>query len=79
MIVLYIYIALALTWGIYNAIVETPKYLKMTNQEHIGGTERTAMYIVNIIVGTLLAPLSFYQKIVVRKRVKQDESKKLDK
>lgn len=67
MIYLYIYLGLAFIWGVYNAIVEIPKYIKRLPNEP-GPTELTLMYIFNIIVGTILAPLSFYNKIIKRKR-----------
>lgn len=76
MIFLWIYLGIALAWGIYNAIVETPKYIKKLPQT-VGGTELTAMYIINILAGTILFPISFYQKIFVKRRNNQND--KLDK
>lgn len=76
MIGLWIYLVIAFSWGCYNAIVETPKYIKKLPQK-VGGTEITAMYIINIIAGTILFPISFYQKIFVKRRNTKNE--KLDK
>jgi len=63
MIVLYIYLGLALTWGIYNAIINVPAYCKRMPQA-IGPTEKTLMYIMSIIAGTIIAPFSFYMKVI---------------
>jgi len=76
-IALYIYIGLSFVWGVYNAIVEIPKYVKRMPSQP-GSTEMTLMYIVNIIVGTIIAPISFYNKIIVRRRVEK-QNEKLDK
>ena len=64
MIILYVYLGLALTWGIYNAIVRVPQY-----PQTLGPTEKTLLYIMSIIVGTLIAPYSFY--IHVKGRTKK--------
>lgn len=66
MIALYIYLALAFAWGIYNAIINVPAYCKRMPTSP-GPTEISMMYIMSIIVGTVIAPLSFYQKVLKRR------------
>ena len=67
MIALYIYLALAFAWGIYNAVINVPAYCKRM-PTHPGPTEITMMYVMSIIVGTLIAPFSFYQKVLKRRK-----------
>ncbi|MGD9580343.1 MAG: hypothetical protein AB7V50_03150 [Vampirovibrionia bacterium] len=62
MIVLYIYLALAFTWSVYNAIINVPAYCKLNPST--GPTEKTMIYIMSIIAGTVIAPYSFYKKVL---------------
>lgn len=66
MIYLYIYLSMAIAWGIYNAIVEVPKYLKAA--EYKGNSLSTFLfYLINAFAGAILFPISFYQKILKRR------------
>jgi hypothetical protein len=74
MIFLYIYLGLALAWSIYNAIINVPAYKKLNPS--LGPTEVSLIYIMSIIAGTIIAPYSFYKKVIQKGGTKNG---KLDK
>ena len=69
MIILWIYLLIAFTWACYNTYVTTPKYLERMPYK-LNVISIIIIYIFSLIAGTILFPISFYQKKLRRKQSK---------